>query len=57
MILKLAAEDFARCYGILILDDNFLIEIDHSLIPKSLIKELKKMILTITSIQECQFMN
>ena len=42
MILKLAAEDFARCYGLTILDDTFLVEIDHSLIPFELMSKLKE---------------
>ena len=42
MTLKLAAEDFTKCYGILVLDDDNLIEINSSNIPQKLLLKLKK---------------
>lgn len=40
--LTLAAEDFADCYGIMIIEDeSFVIEIDHSKIPSELLKKLQ----------------
>ena len=42
MKLKLAAEIFAKCYGIMILDDDFLVEINQSEIPSELLENIKK---------------
>lgn len=43
MILTLAAEDFAKCYGILILkEEDFLVEISHEEIPVNIMARLKK---------------
>ena len=39
--LTLAAEDFTTCYGILIIDEDFKIEIDQSIIPEDLLNQLK----------------
>jgi len=42
MKLKLSAEMLARCYGLIILDDDFIIDINHSLIPCDLYNKLKE---------------
>tara|TARA_B110000114_G_C14777285_1_gene271292 strand:+ start:186 stop:527 length:342 start_codon:yes stop_codon:yes gene_type:complete len=41
--LTLAAEDFSRCYGILILENgDYMIDIDQSKIPTDFLTRLKK---------------
>ena len=41
--LTLAAEDFAKCYGILILEDgDYEVEVDQSKIPSDFLKRLEK---------------
>lgn len=41
MKLKLSAEMFAKCYGLIIIYDDFVVDIDHNLISANLYIKLK----------------